>query len=213
MCITNNARLYDRLMGYHDTAACWRPDRFGQERYKGELFCGVNYRMSELTGAVMLAQLKKLDGLLAAMRRNKKRIKDKIQDIKGITFRRLNDEAGDTAICLIFMLDDKTKVKAFAEALQAEGVGAAGIFNKGIPDWHIYAHWKHIMTKATPTSEGCPWTCPYHKGPEVQYRPDMCPNMLDHLSRAIHIDIPSQMTLADCDMIAKGIRKVAEAIL
>ena len=169
--------------------------------------------MSELTGAVMLAQLKKLDGLLAAMRRNKKRIKDKIQDIKGITFRRLNDQAGDTAICLIFMLDDKSKVKAFAQALQAEGVGAAGIFNKGIPDWHIYAHWKHIMTKATPTAEGCPWTCPYHKGPEVQYRPDMCPNMLDHLSRAIHIDIPAQMTLADCDMIAKGIRKVAEAIL
>jgi 8-amino-3,8-dideoxy-alpha-D-manno-octulosonate transaminase len=213
MCITNNARLYDRLMGYHDTAACWRPDRFGQERYQGELFCGVNYRMSELTGAVMLAQLKKLDGLLAAMRRNKKRIKDKIHDIKGITFRRLNDPAGDTAICLIFMLDNKSKVKAFAQALQAEGVGAAGIYNKGIPDWHIYTHWKHIMTKATPTAEGCPWTCPYHKGPEVQYRPDMCPNVLDHLARAIHIDIPSQMTLADCDMIAKGIRKVAEAIL
>jgi dTDP-4-amino-4,6-dideoxygalactose transaminase len=160
-----------------------------------------------------LAQLDKLDGLLAAMRRNKKRIKDQIQGIKGITFRRLTDEPGDTAICLIFMLDDESKVQAFAEALQAEGVGAAGIFNKGIPDWHIYAHWKHIMTKATPTPEGCPWTCPFHKGPEVQYREDMCPNMLDYLSRAIHIDIPSQLTDVDCDMIAKGIRKVAHAIL
>lgn len=213
MGITNDARLYDRLMGYHDTAACWRPDRFGEERYRGELFCGVNYRMSELTGAVMLAQLDKLDSLLAAMRRNKKRIKDQLEGIKGITFRRLTDEPGDTAICLIFMLDDKRKVQAFAEALQAEGVGAAGIFNKGIPDWHIYTHWRHIMTKATPTLEGCPWTCPFHKGPEVQYREDMCPNMLDYLSRAIHVDIPAQLTGADCDMIAKGIRKVANAIL
>jgi 8-amino-3,8-dideoxy-alpha-D-manno-octulosonate transaminase len=213
MCLTNNARLYDRLMGYHDTAACWRPDRFGKERYRGELFCGVNYRMSELTGAVMLAQLERLDGLLAAMRRHKQRIKDQLQGIPGITFRRLTDEAGDTAICLIFMLNDKRKVKSFAEALQAEGVGAAGIFNQGIPDWHIYAHWKHILTKATPTPEGCPWTCPFHQGPEVEYRADMCPNLLDYLSRAIHLDIPAQLTRADCDMIAKGVRKVAQALL
>jgi 8-amino-3,8-dideoxy-alpha-D-manno-octulosonate transaminase len=213
MCVTNDARLYDRLMGYHDTAACWRPDRFGEERYRGELFCGVNYRMSELTGAVMLAQLNKLDGLLLAMRRNKKRIKDQIEGTKGISFRRLTDEAGDTAICLIFMLHDKSKVQVFAESLQAEGVNAAGIFNKGIPDWHIYAHWKHIMTKATPTPEGCPWTCPFYKGPEVQYREDMCPNMLDYLSRAIHVDIPAQLTEQDCDMIAKGIHKVATALL
>jgi 8-amino-3,8-dideoxy-alpha-D-manno-octulosonate transaminase len=52
MVVTNNQRLYDRCMGYHDTGACWRPDRFAEERYEGELFCGVNYRMSELTGAV-----------------------------------------------------------------------------------------------------------------------------------------------------------------
>ena len=213
LCLTNNARLYDRLMGYHDTAACWRPDRFGAERYRGELFCGVNYRMSELTAAVMLAQLEKLDGLLAAMRRHKKRIKDQLEGTKGITFRRLTDEAGDTAICLIFMLDDKRKVKPFAEALQAEGVGAAGIFNQGIPDWHIYAHWKHIMTKATPTPEGCPWTCPFHQGPEVRYRADMCPNLLGYLTRAIHLDIPAQLTDVDCDMIAQGVRKVANAIL
>ncbi len=213
MCLTSDPRLYDRLMGYHDTAACWRPDRFAEERYAGELFCGVNYRMSELTGAVMLAQLKKLDHLLAAMRRNKRRIKERISGLEGITFRRLTDPAGDTAICLIFMLNDPSKTECFAEALQAKGVGAAAIYNQGIPDWHIYAHWKHIMSKATPTPEGCPWTCPFHKGPAVRYRPDMCPNLLEYLSRAIHINIPPQLTAADCRMIADAIRKVAGAIL
>ena len=97
MCLTDDQLLYDRLMGYHDTAACWRPDRFAGDRYEGELFCGVNFRMSELTGAVMLAQLGKLEGLLARMRQNKRRIKEQIADLPGITFRRLNDEAGDTA--------------------------------------------------------------------------------------------------------------------
>ncbi|MDD3926041.1 MAG: DegT/DnrJ/EryC1/StrS family aminotransferase [bacterium] len=213
-CITNDPVIYDRLMGYHDAAACWRPDRFGEERYRGELFCGVNYRMSELTGAVMLAQLGKLDSLLDSMRANRKRIKEGIRGVSGITFRRLNDEAGDTAVCLMFMLNDRDKIGPFTEALQAEGIDAAGVFNKGIPDWHIYSHWKHVLDRATPTPEGCPYTCPHYKGdaPE-RYSPDMCPNTLELLSRTVHLDIPAQMTAEDCDMIASGIRKVAAALL
>jgi len=213
MCVTSDDRLYDRLMGYHDTAACWRPERFAGERYEGELFCGVNFRMSELTGAVMLAQFAKLDALLAQMRSAKKRIKDQISDLP-ITFRRLNDEAGDTAICLMFMLDSADKVGSFADALQAEGVDAAGVFNKGIPDWHIYSHWKHVLEQKTPTSEGCPYTCQYYKGDApAHYSENMCPKTTELLSRTIHLDIPAQLTEADCDMVANGIRKVAEAML
>ena len=109
----------------------------------------------------------------------------------------------------MFYLDDKNKVRKFAEALQAEGINAAGVFNSGIPDWHIYAHWKHVIEQKSPTSEGCPWKCPYHKGKPVEYSADMNPNSLEYLSRVIHIDIPSQLTEEDCDMIAKGINKVA----
>lgn len=213
MAVTNDERLYDRLMGYHDTAACWRPDRFGLPRYKGEVFCGVNYRMSELTGAVMLAQLGKLDGLLKRMRKNKKRIKDQIKDIKGLEFRELPDEAGDTAICLIFYLPDPDKTKEFVNKLRKEGVNTSGIFDSSLLDWHIYAHWKHIIDKVTPTPEGCPWTCPYHKGPEVKYSPDMCPNTLQWLSRSVHIDIPPQMSNEECDTIAESIQKVAKEVL
>ncbi|MHB9038692.1 MAG: DegT/DnrJ/EryC1/StrS family aminotransferase [Armatimonadota bacterium] len=213
-CITNDDRLYDRLMGYHDTAACWRPDRFGGERYDGELFCGVNYRMSELTGAVMLAQLAKLDRLLDAMRENKNRIKRQISGLKGIAFRKLNDESGEAAICLMFMLDDASKVTPFVDALKAEGVDAAGVYNKGIPDWHIYSHWKQIIEKKTPTADGCPYSCPHYKGDAPsRYSVNMCPQTNEILSRTVHLDIPSQLTGEDCDMIALGIRKVAEALL
>ncbi len=212
MAVTDDERLYNRLMGYHDTAACWRPDRFGLPRYKGEVFCGVNYRMSELTGAVMLAQLGRLDGLLGRMRKNKKRIKDAIKDIKGLDFREVPDEAGDTSVCLIFYLPDTDQTKEFTKRLRKEGISASGIYDSTIPDWHIYSHWKHIMDKVGPTPEGCPWTCPYHKGPEVKYSPDMCPHTLDWLSRSVHIDIPPQMSDEECDTIAKGIQKVAEEV-
>jgi 8-amino-3,8-dideoxy-alpha-D-manno-octulosonate transaminase len=211
--VTNDDRLYDRCMSYHDTAACWRPDRFAAQRYEGELFCGVNFRMSELTGAVLLAQLDKLDGLLFQMRRNQRIIVEGIQNTRGIKVRPVNDPDGDIGICLIFYLDHKDKVQPFAEAVQAEGVNASGVFNFGIPDWHVYAHWDHVIGKKTPTAEGCPWTCPYHKGKPVEYSKDMNPNTLEYLSRVVHLDIPSQMTEEDSAMVVKAINKVAEVLL
>lgn len=60
--------------------------------------------MSELHGAVMLAQLGRLDGLLEKMRNNQKRIIDQIKDAPGIKVRPRHDEAGDCAICLMFYL-------------------------------------------------------------------------------------------------------------
>ena len=213
MVVTDDERLYDRCMGYHDTAACWRPDRFAEQRYEGELFCGSNFRMSELTGAVMLAQLGKLDKMLEGMRRNQGRIIDGIKDIKGIRVRPRHDDEGDTGICLMFFLEDAGKVEGFANALQAEGVACSGVFDSGIPDWHIYAHWTHVIEKKTATGEGCPWTCPFHKGDPVEYSKDMNPNTLDYLGRVIHLDIPPRMTDEDCGMIVKAIAKVAEACL
>ena len=167
MIVTDDQQLYDRCMGYHDTAACWRPDRFAEERYKGELFCGQNFRMGELTGAVMLAQLRRLDKLLARMRKNQKRILSQIEGTRGIRPRPVHDPNGDTGVCIMFYLDSPERVPGFVDALSAEGAEAAGVYNAGIPDWHIYAHWTHIMQKSTPTSEGCPWTCPYHKSKTV----------------------------------------------
>jgi dTDP-4-amino-4,6-dideoxygalactose transaminase len=213
MIVTSDPRLLDRCMSYHDAAACWRPDRFAEQRYEGELFCGTNYRMSELTGAVLLAQLHKLDWLLENMRRNQKLIADQISKTNGITIRPVNDPEGDTGICLMFYLDKKEAVPTFVEALNAEGVPAASVYNSGLPDWHIYAHWKHIIEKKTPTPEGCPWSCPFHKGEEVTYSADMNPVTLEYLSRVVHLDIPPQMDEEDCKLTAQAINKVAEALL
>ena len=91
---TNDEWLYTRAQSWHDTAACWRPDRFGRERKAGELFCGENYRMSELQGAVALAQIRKTDAMLAGYRRAHRRIKEAIEPVAGLTFRRVPDAVG-----------------------------------------------------------------------------------------------------------------------
>ena len=212
MVLCNDDRIYDRVCSYHDTAACWRPDRFAEQRYEGELFCGSNFRMSELCGAVMLAQFDRLDGLLEKMRRNQKIILDGIADLKGVKARPCNDPEGDTGICIMLYLDSADKVVPFTEALNAEGVAASSVYSSGIPDWHIYHHWKHVIEKKASSSVRCPYDCPYHKGQEVEYDPDMCPKTLELLGRVVTMDVPPQMTVEDCEMIVKGIRKVAAVL-
>jgi len=211
--VTDNDLYYVRSQNYHDSAACWRKDRFAPEEFSGELFPGVNYRMNEITGALCLTQLEKLDGILLRMRELKKRIKNQIMDIDGLDFRRLNDEKGDTAICLIMYIENADKAQTFANALRAEGVEVGTIFDKGIPDWHVYAHWKQIHNKVSATSVGWPWNNPFYDGPEPNYSPDDCPQTNAYLERSIHLDIPPQMPDDDADLIAKAIRKVAKVLL
>jgi len=209
---TNNDLYYTRAQAYHDVAACWRKYRFAPPEFPGEIFFGVNFRMSELTGAVALAQFHKLDSIIDRMRNNKARIKNTIKDIKGIEFREVNDEEGDTAVSLIFYLPDAEIVEGFVNALIAEGIDAAGIYNKGIPDWHVYHHWVILHDKMMPTKKGCPFNCPLTE-PAPEYDPNACPKTKDYLGRSVHIDIPPQLTDEDCDQIAEGIRKVASVLL
>jgi dTDP-4-amino-4,6-dideoxygalactose transaminase len=130
----------------------------------------------------------------------------------GIEFREVTDEAGDTAVCLIFYLPQADKVEKFVEALNAEGVEAAGIYNKGIPDWHMYQHWTMLHGKMMASKEGCPFNCPLSDS-VPEYKPDACPQTAGWLSRSVHLDIPPQLSDGDCDQIAEGIRKVAAVLL
>jgi 8-amino-3,8-dideoxy-alpha-D-manno-octulosonate transaminase len=193
-------------------AACWRKDRFAPPEFAGEIFFGVNFRMSELTGAVALAQFGKMDGIVERMKRNKDRIKGRLMGLRGLEFREVTDLAGDTAVCLVFFLPGAGQVEGFVKALHAEGVEAGGIYNQGVPDWHMYHHWKMLHEKMMPSQKGCPFNCPLCE-PAPQYKESDCPNTREWLGRSVHLDIPPQMGARECDEIAEGIRKVASVLL
>ena len=208
---TDDEWLYTRAQSWHDTAACWRPDRYASERKGGELFCGENYRMSELQGAVALAQIRKADTMLAGYRRSKQRIKNAIEPFPGLSYRRLTDPQGDTGICLILFLADPAITEKALKALQAEGVPAGGIYDAKVRDWHIYKYWEHILQKKTVAADGLPWSAiPQDEQPK--YSLDMCPRTLELLGRSIHVNIDHNYSEADCAAIARGINKVMRAL-
>jgi dTDP-4-amino-4,6-dideoxygalactose transaminase len=207
---TNDEWLYTRAQSWHDTAACWRPDRYGHERKSGELFCGENYRMSELQGAVALAQIRKTDAMLTGYRRAFKRIQDGIRRIDGLTFRQVADPAGDTCICLVFFLKNAEQTEKATNVMQTEGVPAGGIYDKKVRDWHIYTYWEHILDRKHAAADGLPWSAV--PGEELpRYAKDACPHTLELLSRAIMIDINWHYSDQDCDNIIEGINRGLKA--
>ena len=189
MVVTDDEEVYIRAQSYHDTAACWRPDRHAREKMPGELFCGENYRMSEVHGAIALAQLRKLDGYLERCRKNKKLLTERLESLRGVQLQPVNDPDGDAAQCLILFAPTAERAREMIDNLHLEGVPAGGIYDKTVRDWHIYTYWEHILERKTPTPEGCPYTCPHYQGRLPEYHPEMCPRTLDLLSRTVHIAI------------------------
>ena len=75
--ITNNKTIFERALIYHDSAAV----AFFGNQLDGNsepVFGGTEYRVSDITGAIMREQLKKLDGINADLHKNKFALIDKL---------------------------------------------------------------------------------------------------------------------------------------
>jgi len=210
---TNDEWLDMRAQSYHDTAACWRPDRYAKERKPGELFCGENYRMSELAAAVALAQLRKVDERCRTWRQAKQAILSRIAPQPNLHLQPSHDADGEAAYTLTFFAPSEELAGKVAEALAAEGIGAGGTYSDKVRDWHVYSYWEQVIEKKTATAEGCPFSCPLYKGQGNVYSVDMCPKTLDWMSRAVRIGIDGAWTDSDCAKIAEAINKVAAVYL
>ena len=170
-------------------------------------FISQVYRMSELSGAVSLEQLRKLDTLIIPpLRRMKKRVKAGVSDIKGIQFREVPDEEGDAGVSLIFYPPTGDLAVKFREALNAENISAGGGYRQP-----VYMR-EQILSQRTITDEGCPFACPFY-GRKIEYREGMCPSTEDLISRIVFVRIGPAFTDRDCDDIVEAVQKVARALL
>jgi dTDP-4-amino-4,6-dideoxygalactose transaminase len=207
MIITNDAEIWKRSLMYHDVG--------GPRQYKvpnEEILIGTNYRMPELLGAVALVQLRRLDGLLTAMRERKRMLKAGMAEIakrKGITFRAMADEAGDTAIALIFFAESMESAGRIAQALRAENIGAGTLYKPDVSDYHVYAHWTPIMEQRTWSPNGGPWRDAQRP---IVYHKEMCPRTLDLLGRAVHLNVSPLLTNEDIEETLEGVNRVLNAL-
>ena len=208
MVLTDDEYLYIRATSQHDTAACWRPDRYAKERLPGELFCGENYRLSEMEGAVLIPQFERMQEGLWRYNANRQLVEKNLEPFRRTKVRRSNDPEGDVGYVLALIAESRAAAGQLAEALKAEGVPAGARGERGSRDWHIYRYWEQVLEQKTPTEEGCPFTCPYYEGTLPAYSEDMCPRSMELFDRAVHVSINKSWSEQDCLNVAKAINKV-----
>ena len=84
-------------------------------------------------------------------------MREAIARIKGVSFRTILDEQGDTATFIGFFLPDAEKAKAVNKVLAA---GAAGAIAFGSNTWHFYPKWEHLLAGSTLARSGWPFSGP-----------------------------------------------------
>lgn len=204
---TNDQRIFERGACFHDCAyTFWKSQEWSIEPFLGE-----NYRMSELNGALVLAQLQKRDRIITRLRQIKNRLVDALADLPGIEFQEIPDQDGDCALSLVLFAKSAQHAKRFAAALKAEGMEAGTMFDEGIPNRHIYYHWDYVMNKRTPDLYGYPWNDP-SRPCAVEYSREMCPVSLSYLNRSVAIPLTQVMTDLHVESCIRAVRKVYAAI-
>jgi 8-amino-3,8-dideoxy-alpha-D-manno-octulosonate transaminase len=204
MVITNNLDLYHRAEWYHDHGHDHNPKV--SRALEGRTILGFNYRMNELQGALGLAQLRKLDYIVAEQQKNKKIIKDALAQVPGVGFRLLPDPAGDSATFLAFNLPDENLAQRFQNMLAAEGVDTVCYKRNS---WHYVPNWEHFLARQTANSKKYPFSNPAYKG-KVQYNRKSIPQAENILGRTLVIGISVKMSPEKLGQIKKGIEQAAK---
>jgi 8-amino-3,8-dideoxy-alpha-D-manno-octulosonate transaminase len=148
LVVTNDEQRYVLARGLHDHGHEYSKTKGRGE--EGAICFGFNFRMTEMQGAIGVAQLKKLDFIVTRQRENKAKLMQKLQALP-VTFRRSADPNGDLGDTIVFYLPDRERAEKFVAGMRAKGLGT-----KNLPDaigWHFAKHWSHVMD-GNPRYEG-----------------------------------------------------------
>jgi dTDP-4-amino-4,6-dideoxygalactose transaminase len=176
--VTDDTALYERAFAMHDQGHA--PFRL-ESRYAERPFLGMNFRMTELSGAVLLGQLKKLDRIRTHLRANKAIVKAILREVPEIGYRELVDPEGDLATHLVVVLPTRQLAEAVAKEVGSITLGTSG--------WHVYNHMDHVLSRRTVTGKGCPFDCGHTDHAPGEYRAGMLPQTDGLVDRAISIGI------------------------
>ncbi|MGB7394147.1 MAG: DegT/DnrJ/EryC1/StrS family aminotransferase, partial [Pricia sp.] len=142
--ITNNETYKTNADHYSDHGH----DHVGKDRgAESHPFLGYNYRISELNAAVGVAQLARLDEFLAIQNQNYTILRNTLESIPEITFRRVPEGGVESYAFLNFFLPDADIAKKAHSALGAAGVDACFYWFDNT--WHYYRKWEHLIHKTS----------------------------------------------------------------
>jgi dTDP-4-amino-4,6-dideoxygalactose transaminase len=165
-------------------------------------FISAGSRASEIEGAVMNAQLDQIRGMIAAMRRQKKRVLRETAktDLTPAKCNSLDYECGTHTA---FLLSTAKAAKTFQAATKI-GFIASGTGR------HVYTEWDPLFAKQGAHHPALnPFKLPQNRKCRKRYSKDMCRRSLDILDRAVLIPNHPDRSAAETGKLIDKLRRVA----
>jgi len=203
--VTSDPVIYERAARFHHMGIIDRifRDRVGSSRV--QTFAGENFRMSEFTGAVLGAQLTKLDSMIAQLRRNAEAVYDGIKTIPGIRLRHRPDPEGDIGYGVYFEMKDKTSRDRCIQELRKRNVPASTLTGSVLLPIE-----ESVVNKRTRHSDWPSFSSP--EGKRIRYGPDSCRQTLEIFDNFVQVRIGAKYTQRINDYIIDAIRQVFDSL-
>lgn len=199
--ITTDETYWKRLRFFVDKG--FRRKGWGPRAY---LFLAPNYRMTELQGAVGLAQVRKVRHVAEQRMEVGKRLTAMLQDIQGVHPAAVTPGSEHTYWTYPLRTGSMDGVE-FGEALRAEGISnTPGYIGKP-----IYMCTEALASKKTYGSSSFPFNSRYVDR-DIQYTEGLCPRTDEGLRHMITIQINENFTEADLADVAGAVHKVARGL-
>ena len=203
--VTNDPALFERAARYHDLGILRAPHEKLIGGASGGMLPGNQYRMSEFTGGILLAQLRKLNRIVADVRGVARRVHEGIRDLPGIELRRIPDPAGDLGSSVFIKLRSKDERDRFVRAMDKENVPARPPGGSVVLPVQPHIERKVTIHPAWPSFAT-------ERGRSIRYGAACCPRTTEILDRFAGVSLDPKFTRQDTDDIVAAIRKVYPAV-
>jgi dTDP-4-amino-4,6-dideoxygalactose transaminase len=171
-------------------------------------FAGNGGRASELTGAMLNVQLDRIDGIVAAMRAERKQVIEGTRKLSNLGLKPspMNSPGHDCAAHVFYQLPTAEEAKRFTRIFPSVIAGKTGR--------HTYTEWDQVlmgMGAAHPAMN--PYNHPANAGCRRTYSKDMCAGSLDILNRTVMVPMHPKHSDAEIKAIIHNIGVAARAVL
>ncbi|MFH0938842.1 MAG: aminotransferase class I/II-fold pyridoxal phosphate-dependent enzyme [Planctomycetota bacterium] len=140
VCVTSNKKYAERAYMAQDGSCSVWP---GTGEMSEAFFCGGNYRFNELNAAILLEQVKRLDGILTDIRQSRSMFLAGIELPNGFKFIKSNDEDGNCGVCFLIQAENINNAEKL-EAIMKEHIATHRPINSGR---HVYSAWGVVNSR------------------------------------------------------------------
>ena len=200
----NDERLHKRVQGAIDPCHFYWSGRDQDEKP----FAGNGARATEIMGAMLNAQLDRLEDMVSKMRSEKKRILAGTASLDNLGMKPapMNSPDDDCATQVMYTLPSAEQAKRFTEIFPSVIAGKTGR--------HTYTEWDQVLIGAGAAHPAMnPYLMPQNAECRKEYSKDMCAGSLDILNRTVMVATNPRHTDADIDNMIHNIGVAARVVL